>query len=282
MKVVSSSLVTTTFTSNLINAISDTASINDTIKVCLTYSNPTRKIVKVVWYADSLNSPVVRQKSDSSLTGKDTLTYSWKQTGNKKIFVKATDGAGTVWTDTLGIVIIQDVPVITFLSADTTINHGGTVRCSVYVQQEFGTMTVGIDTANSGTFKSLGGLGLSGGKSYSFSTGNACTWDSVKVRVTDSERNVVTKGFKVQIRISPPTIQKINSDTTIAIKDSVTFNVSAIDSFGSITQIAWDFDGNGVYDWTSSTLQNSGYRYQTAGTVQSGSAAYGRVSEANV
>lgn len=76
MKVVSSSLVTTTFTCNLNNAISDTASINDTIKACLTYSNPTRKIVKIVWYADSLNSPVVRQKSDSSLTGKDTLVYS--------------------------------------------------------------------------------------------------------------------------------------------------------------------------------------------------------------
>ena len=124
MKAVSSSLVTTTFTSNLINAISDTASINDTIKVCLTYSNPTRKIVKVVWYADSLNSPVVRQKTDSSLTGKDTLTYSWSQTGNKKIFVKATDGAGSVWTDSVGVIINSSpsTPVITY-----PVNNGDTI-----------------------------------------------------------------------------------------------------------------------------------------------------------
>ena len=107
--------------------------------------------------------------------------------------------------------MLQDVPVITFLSADTIIDHGGTVRCSVYVQQQFGTMTVEIDTANSGNYKSLGSLGLSGGESYSFSTGNACSWDSVKVRITDDEGNVVNKGFKVRVRPRPLTITSIDS-----------------------------------------------------------------------
>jgi|GEM_PF-1346373 Predicted periplasmic ligand-binding sensor domain len=387
-KVVSSSLVTTTFTWDLNNTIGDTASINDTIKACLVYSNPTRNIEKIVWYADSLNSPAVKQKSDSSLTGKDTLAYWWKQPGNKKIFIKVTDGAGTIWTDGLGVTIIQDIPtvsisgkdtaaintpvnftaktsqkfgsiiryrwdnglapgyddstgstytfkyltegaftvkvevmdddgntntstktvtitndkpvimglkdttirikdsvvftvnatdnngimqkyywnfgdggstqidttnsntighkfpataircsvsvavadsfgkqgmaramvtvlqdapVIAFLSADTIVNFGGTVRCSVYVQQQFGTMTVGIDTTNSGTYKTLGSLGLSGGESYSFSTGNAFAWDSVKVRITDDDGNLVAKGFRARIRPRPLTITSIDS-----------------------------------------------------------------------
>ncbi len=211
MDVVSSSLVTTTFSWNLNNTISDTASINDTVRVCLTYANPTRKLVKIVWYADSLNSPVVRQKSDSSLTGNDTLAYWWKQAGNKKIFARATDGAGTVWTDSVSVIIIQDAPVIAFLSADTSVNHGGTVRCSVYVRQEFGAMTVGIDTANSGNYKNLGGLGLSGCEEYSFSTGSVCSWDSVKIRITDSKGNVVVRGFRVRVRPRPLTISSIDS-----------------------------------------------------------------------
>jgi uncharacterized protein (TIGR02145 family) len=214
MKVLSSSLVTTTFTWNLNNTISDTASINDTIKACITYANPTSKVVKIVWYVDSSNSPVVKQKSDSSFTGKDTLLYSWKQEGNKKIFVKATDEAGTVWTDSTIVAIVQDVPVIAFLSADTIVNHGGTVRCSVYVQQKFGTMTVEIDTANSGNYKSLGSLGLSGGESYSLSTGNACAWDSVKVRILDSKGNVAVKEFWVRIKPRPLTISSIDSTVT--------------------------------------------------------------------
>lgn len=114
MKALPSSLATTTFTCNLNEAIYDTAGIGDTIKICLTYSNPTRKVVKVFWYLDSLNSTAVRQKKDSSLTGKDTLSYSWKITGIKKIFVKAIDEAGTVWTDTYGISIIQDAPRLVF------------------------------------------------------------------------------------------------------------------------------------------------------------------------
>jgi formylglycine-generating enzyme required for sulfatase activity len=223
MKAVSSSLVTTTFTWNLNNTVSDTASINDTIKACLTYSNPTRKITKIVWYADSLNSSVVKQQSDSSLAGKDTLFYSWKQAGNKKIFIKVTDGAGTVWTDSAGLIVIQDVPVITFLSADTIVNHGGIVRCSVYVQQKFGTMTVGIDTANSGTYKSFGSLGLSGGEAYSFSTGNACSWDSVNVRIADDDGNVAIKSFRVRIRPRPLAITSIDSTVnTITVHYSQT------------------------------------------------------------
>jgi formylglycine-generating enzyme required for sulfatase activity len=223
MKAVSSSLVTTSFAWNLNNTISDTASINDTIKACLTYSNPTRKIVKIVWYADSLNSSTVKQRSDSSLAGKDTLAYSWKQAGNKKIFVKVTDGAGTVWTDSLGVIIIQDVPVIAFLSADTIVNHGSTVRCSVYVQQKFGTMDVEIDTANSGIYKSLGSLGLNGGEKYSFLTDNACAWDSVKVRITDDDGNVLEKGFRVRIRPRLLTITSIDSTVnTITVHFSQT------------------------------------------------------------
>jgi len=223
VKVVSSSLVTTTFTWNLNNTISDTASINDTIKACLAYSNPTRKIVKIVWYIDSLNSSAIKQKSDSSLAGKDTLAYSWKQPGNKKIFVKVTDGAGTVWTDSVGIIVIQDAPVIAFLSADTIINNGGMVHCSVYVQQKFGTMTVGIDTANSGNYKVLGSLGLNGGEEYSFLTDNACAWDSVKVRISDDDGNIVEKGFRVRIRPRLLTITSIDSTVnTITVHYSQT------------------------------------------------------------
>lgn len=208
---VSTSLVTTTITWSLNNTINDTASINDTIRVCVAYSNPTRIIEKIVWYVDSLNSTAVRQKSDSSLTGKDTLVYWWKQEGDKKVFVKVTDGTANVWADSIGVTIIQDIPVITFLPADNVVDYAGTVRCSVYVQQQFGTMTVEIDTATSGNYKSLGSLGLSGGKAYPFTTGNACSWDSVKVRIMDDDRNVVIKGFRVCIRPRPLTITSIDS-----------------------------------------------------------------------
>jgi PKD domain len=234
-------------------------SIKDTIHLHASATVRSGTIVKWEWDCGNTGKFVTTSKGDTAVIAPATAIQPYT------CVVRVTDSKGNMSTATVTVKVLLDAPVIDFLSADTVVNHGGTVLCSVYVQQQFGTMIVEIDTANSGTFKSLGGLGLRGGKAYSFSTGSACTWDSVKVRITDDDNNVVIKGFKIQIRISPPTILKINPDTTIAVRDSVTFYLSAIDSFGSITQVAWDFDGNGVYDWTSSTIQNTGYRYPTTG-----------------
>ena len=137
--------------------------------------------------------------------------YRYPTAGLYKAVLRLTDECQKLTYDTVRVTVVQDVPMITFLSGDTIVNFGGTVRCSVYVKQQFGTMTVGIDTANSGTYKSLGNLGLSGGEEYSFSTGNASAWDSVKIRVTDSKGNMVTKGFRVRIRPRPLTITSIDS-----------------------------------------------------------------------
>jgi uncharacterized protein (TIGR02145 family) len=237
-------------------------SIKDTIHLHSSAIVHSGTIVKWEWDCGNTGNFVTTSKSDTAVIAPSAATPAYV------CVVRATDSKGNTITATVTVNVLKDAPVITFISADTIVDHGGTVRCSVYVQQQFGSMIVEIDTANSGSFKSLGGLGLRGGKAYSFSTGNACTWDSVKVRIRDDDSNVVIKGFKVQIRISPPTILKINSDTTIAIKDSVTFNVSATDTFGNITQVAWDFNGDGTYDWTSSVLQNAGYRYPTVGVYK--------------
>ena len=212
--VVSDSMVTTTFSWNA----RDTASIKDTEPVIVNFSNPTRRINNLEWYIDTAQIPV-RTKIDSSLSGTDTLTYFCPaQTGLRQLIVKTVDAGNTIWRDTFELWVIQDVPQITFLTGDTIINHGGTVRCSVYVQQQFGTMTVEIDSANSGTYKILGSLGLSGGKAYSFLTGGACDWDSVKVRVSDDDGNVVMRGFKLDIKPQPLTITGIDStDTTITV-----------------------------------------------------------------
>jgi uncharacterized protein (TIGR02145 family) len=137
--------------------------------------------------------------------------YRYNTAGTYKAILRVTDDDNKVTKDTATITVLQDVPIIKFLSGDTVIDHGGTVRCSVYVQQQFGTMIIEMDTANSGNYKSLGSLGLSGGEAYSFSTGNACAWDSVKFRVTDDDGNVVIKGFRVRIRPRPLTITSIDS-----------------------------------------------------------------------
>jgi uncharacterized protein (TIGR02145 family) len=161
-------------------------------------------IAKWEWSINGYNF-VKTSKGDTVIIAPSNATTGYK------CIVKATDNDGNITIDSMNVTVVQDIPIINFLSADTVVDHGGVVRCSVYVQQQFGTMTVEIDTANSGNYKGLGSLGLASGKAYSFLTGNACSWDSVKVQITDDDGNVVVKGFRVRIRPQPLTITSIDS-----------------------------------------------------------------------
>jgi hypothetical protein len=104
---------------------------------------------------------------------------------------------------------------------DTVIDHGGSVRCSVHVQDNFGPVLVEIDTANSGTYVTV--LDNDTSAAYTFSTGNACSWDSVKIRITDADSTVITRAFDVAIRPRTLSITTIDStDTTITVNYSPT------------------------------------------------------------
>jgi hypothetical protein len=150
--VVSSSLVMTTFTWNLNNTIGDTASINDTVKICVAYSNPTRRIEKIVWYADSLNSAAVRQKNDSSLAGNDTLVYLCKLVENKKIILRVTDETAKVWKDSAVITVVQDVPV-PFAGNDTAVHANSQFTLHGTATQKFGSIVKWEWNVNSAGFK---------------------------------------------------------------------------------------------------------------------------------
>ncbi len=53
------------------------------------------------------------------------------------------------------------------------------------------------------------------------------------------------------IQLDGPSVKSIN-DTTVTVFDTVIFYATAIDSGGSITEYAWDFDGNGTFDFSDS------------------------------
>jgi formylglycine-generating enzyme len=195
----------------------DTISIRDSIQLFGTATDVDGTIKEYAW--DFNGDGTFEYKSATNINA----GHRYNTVGTYNAVLRVTDDDNKVAFDSTRIFVVQDTPQVNFISGDTIVDHGGTVRCSVYVQQQFGTMTVEIDTANSGNFKMVGSLGLSGGKACSFKTGNACSWDSVKVRITDDDGNVGTRGFRVRIRPRPLTITSIDSTVnTITIHYSQT------------------------------------------------------------
>jgi hypothetical protein len=203
------------------NAGNDTVvSIKDTIRLHGSVSQLFGTIVEWAWDFGNTGTFTVMSNGDTSIIAPSTQDLSYL------CVLRVTDDDGNVAKDTMKVAAMQDVPVISFISKDTVVEHGGSVRCSVCVSQQYGSMKVEIDTANSGIFKILGNLNLSGGNSYTFSTGTASSWDSVKIRVTDDDGNIVMRGQKVDILPAALTITSIDSTVnTVAVNYNQTQEV---------------------------------------------------------
>jgi len=123
------------------NTHNDTAAIGDKISIIATYANQTTVVQTIDW---SLGKPdsIVRSTNVAKLNGTDTLTMSWAQPGIKTIYVRSLDVANRTWTESKKIVIVQDMPIVKYLSPDTTIDYGGAVQCSIAVAHSFGLCTL--------------------------------------------------------------------------------------------------------------------------------------------
>ena len=90
-----------------LNTRNDTASINDTVGIAVAYHNETRDNVLLEWFVDNGEYPV-RTVDDTTRSGEDTLLWAWEDTSVKKVSVAVTDDDGTVWHDSIKVLVLQD------------------------------------------------------------------------------------------------------------------------------------------------------------------------------
>jgi uncharacterized protein (TIGR02145 family) len=84
--------------------------------------------------------------------------------------------------------------------------------------------------------------------------------------VRDNDGNEAMSVRQVTVTNVAPVITSIRQDTVISVKDSIELFGVASDADGSITEYAWDFDGDGTFDYQSPTQIKAGHRYTMAGT----------------
>jgi hypothetical protein len=104
------------------NIISDTASINDTVRFTVTATNPNRPL-KVLSYKDASMDSVLRVRNAAgSFSLKDTLYRVWQSVGKKQMELSAEDSAGFAWKDTITFWVVNDVPVVSISPCSLTLN----------------------------------------------------------------------------------------------------------------------------------------------------------------
>ncbi len=91
------------------------------------------------------------------------------------------------------------------------------------------------------------------------------TYNAV-LEVTNDKNQVATKTVPIVVTGNPPVATASLSPSNGPIPLLVNFTGSGTDSDGTIAKFEWDFDGNGTFDFTSTTTGNTTHTYDTAGT----------------
>lgn len=102
-------------------------------------------------------------------------------------------------------------------------------------------------------------------------TANSYTWTyntpgdyNVTLKVIDVNNEIILGSTMVHILNTPPQVSVESSPSNGAIPLTVNFTVTANDADG-IALYEWDFDGNGVYDYNSTSTGNTSFEYTTQG-----------------
>ena len=98
-----------------------------------------------------------------------------------------------------------------------------------------------------------------------------------RLKVTDNDGGVDVDTRVVEVESSPnqPPVAEAGEDQEVNVHQTVYFTGMGYDEDGYIVLYEWDFDGNGVYDWSSTLTGNTSYVYSNPGTYT----AYLRVTD---
>jgi hypothetical protein len=176
--------------------LTDSASINDSLRYIVLLYNQTRALRRITWTDLSKNS-MVRSKSLDTTSGyaPDTLKYSWATMGKKGLECAVTDMAGTVQKDTVFVSIVKDDPTDSLAATPEVIARTDTIRLHADAYDKFGRIVkYEWDLGNTGTF-------ASGNSDTFYIAPNEFTSIGFSVRVTDDDGNSVIDTITKQISL---------------------------------------------------------------------------------
>jgi PKD repeat protein len=117
-------------------------------------------------------------------------------------------------------------------------------------------------------------IGNSSGYIYLYSTAGGVTHIystpgtyEATLRVTDNDDKITTDSVTITVlKTGTPTATASANPTSGDVPLDVAFNGTGKDSDGAITLYEWDFDGDGLYDWSSSVSGNTSHTYNNVGS----------------
>ncbi|MEM2899216.1 MAG: PKD domain-containing protein [Thermoplasmata archaeon] len=195
-----------------------------------------------------------------SSTSSATFIYQALGTYTAKVVVTDDDGARA--NDTITISVTNSAPIV-FASANvTTATTLDTIKFTGYAYDLDGTIsTYKWDFEGDGIFDFTSTT--TGNTTYKYNVKGSF---NAKFVVTDNLGSTQSATVSITITNIKPKIMVSVSTLNAKVGATVQFHASGHDDDGYITKYEWDFEGDGTYEWSSTTTGNATYVYPTAGT----------------
>ncbi len=187
----------------------------------------------------------------STTTGHATHTYS--TTGTFNAVFRVTDDQGATGTDSVTITVVNTLPVanagadqFATTGVEVVLAGSGTDSDGTIVKYEW-------DFTSDGNYEWASTT--TGSVAHAYTSAGVYT---ATLRVTDNIGGTSTDTCVVTVTDTPnePPIADAGPDQTAYLSGAsvtVHFVGTGLDTDGTIAKYQWDFDGDGTYDWTSTT-----------------------------
>ncbi|MDB5104486.1 MAG: hypothetical protein JWP91_2175 [Fibrobacteres bacterium] len=262
LKAAAPSKVRTTFIWKITGGKGDTASIGDSISVTATWSNPTRKTVKLAFSLDAKES-LFASFVESAPAGTETVKVSSGKAALRTVFAEATDEAGSAWRDSLSLRFVTDAPVPE-AGKDTSAPIHTKIHFAGSATQAFGTIAIyKWDFDGDGIYDDSSAAGAA-----SHVYDHAANYFA-KLLVRDDDGNENIDFRNIEITNQAPKVNTVRGDTTVTINDVIRFTGTGSDTDGTVKGYGWDFDGNGTLDSASAIPFAPTHAYAALGVFSS-------------
>jgi|GEM_PF-2365286 len=268
-----------TYTARLRVMDDDSNSTTKTVQVTVTNYKPTAEAGGP--YTIKMNSPLTLVGSASDRDGRivstgwdldcdgtyetsgDTAAHTWTTDGSFWVRFRAVDDDGNATADSAQVTVtrgqspvasITGGPYTVKINMPLTLRGSGTDADGRVVKYEW-------DFDGDGTYDWESAT--TGQASHTYATTNTYT---ASLRVTDDDGNADVKTVQVMVSSLPPVASVVGGPFTVKINMPLTLRGSGTDADGQVVKYEWDFDGDGAYDWSSTTTGQTSHTYTTAKT----------------
>ena len=230
-----------------------TLSIYKSMNFSIKARDPDGAAVKIYWDFDGDG------KIDQEGSSQTSVEHTYNKEGRYLVRVTARDDHPEISFAHQMITVINQPPIVK-PGPDTVVSINDTVFYSGHAQDPEGQIAeIGWDVDGDGKFEWTDKKNFT--KKYVFKRNGV--YQSV-LRVTDQGGRSGQEIRRITVLQDEPKVE-IQRISTPHVNQVVYFQGSAKDRFGEITQYAWDFDGDGDFDWKSDKQSSTTHSYKRAG-----------------